>query len=206
MDGHKSGDLRPYVYVTRDYGARWESISSNLPEYGNVNTVRQDPRNRNLLYAGTEFEFFVSLDEGGSWHRFEVIGAGCIPVRAPGGGGLEAEPDAFALSDGGQANRVSHDERRNTRRHPDGDDVLAHRDTGVVRDGPGSRRDRRGACGNHPRDSGRGNRGNRRVRACPRYGGSGHGAALLIPHFRSLDELKALQGVARPASGRSGAG
>ena len=70
VDGHKSDDLRPYVYVTRDYGASWESISSNLPEYGNVNTVRQDPRNRNLLYAGTEFEFFVSLDEGGSWHRF----------------------------------------------------------------------------------------------------------------------------------------
>ena len=70
VDGHKSDDLRPYVYVTRDYGASWESISSNLPEYGNVNTVRQDPRNANLLYAGTEFEFFVSLDEGGSWHRF----------------------------------------------------------------------------------------------------------------------------------------
>ena len=70
VDGHKSDDLRPYVYVTRDYGASWESIASNLPEYGNVNTVRQDPRNRNLLYAGTEFEFFVSLDEGGSWHRF----------------------------------------------------------------------------------------------------------------------------------------
>ena len=70
VDGHKSDDLRPYVYVTRDYGASWEDITSNLPEYGNVNTVRQDPRNRNLLYAGTEFEFFVSLDEGGSWHRF----------------------------------------------------------------------------------------------------------------------------------------
>ena len=70
VDGHKSGDLRPYVYVTRDYGASWEDITSNLPEYGNVNTVRQDPRNRNLLYAGTEFEFFVSLDEGGSWQRF----------------------------------------------------------------------------------------------------------------------------------------
>ena len=69
VDGHKSDDLRPYVYVTRDYGASWENITSNLPEYGNVNTVRQDPRNRNLLYAGTEFEFFVSLDEGGSWHR-----------------------------------------------------------------------------------------------------------------------------------------
>ena len=70
VDGHKSDDLRPYVYVTRDYGASWENITSNLPEYGNVNTVRQDPRNRGLLYAGTEFEFFVSLDEGGSWHRF----------------------------------------------------------------------------------------------------------------------------------------
>ena len=70
VDGHKSGDLAPYVYVTRDYGSSWENITANLPEYGNVNTVRQDPRNRNLLYAGTEFGFFVSLDEGGSWHRF----------------------------------------------------------------------------------------------------------------------------------------
>ena len=146
VDGHKSGDLAPYVYVTRDYGASWENITSNLPAYGNVNTVRQDPRNRNLLYAGTEFEFFVSLDEGGSWHRFmtglpvvridDVLvhppgqrpGAGHprpqrdghgrhhappathtrgdggrrAPVRAAGGGGLEAEPDAFALGDGRQ--------------------------------------------------------------------------------------------------------
>ena len=70
VDGHKSGDLRPYAYVTRDYGQSWESIASNLPEYGNVNTIRQDPRNPRLLYAGTEFGFFVSLDEGGSWQPF----------------------------------------------------------------------------------------------------------------------------------------
>ncbi len=70
LDGHKSGDLRPYVYATRDYGASWEDVASNLPEYGNVNTVRQDPRARNLLYVGSEFGFFVSLDEGGRWHRF----------------------------------------------------------------------------------------------------------------------------------------
>jgi hypothetical protein len=70
IDGHKSGDLRPYAYVTRDYGQSWESITSNLPEYGNVNTIRQDPRNERLLYAGTEFGFFVSTDEGGSWKRF----------------------------------------------------------------------------------------------------------------------------------------
>ena len=70
IDGHRSDDLKPYVYVTRDYGRNWTSISSNLPEYGNVNTVRQDPKNPNLLYAGTEFGLFLSLDEGGSWHRF----------------------------------------------------------------------------------------------------------------------------------------
>jgi photosystem II stability/assembly factor-like uncharacterized protein len=70
IDGHKSDDLRPYVYVTRDFGQSWSDISSNLPEYGNVNTIRQDPKNRNLLYAGTEFGLFASLDEGATWHRF----------------------------------------------------------------------------------------------------------------------------------------
>ena len=70
IDGHKSDDLRPYVYVTRDYGRSWQNIASNLPELGNVNTVRQDLRNPSLLYAGTEFGFFVSRDEGASWQPF----------------------------------------------------------------------------------------------------------------------------------------
>jgi photosystem II stability/assembly factor-like uncharacterized protein len=69
IDGHKSDDLRPYVYMTRDYGETWTDITGNLPEYGNVNTVRQDPRNENVLYAGTEFGFFISGEEG-SWVRF----------------------------------------------------------------------------------------------------------------------------------------
>ncbi|HUF67970.1 MAG TPA: hypothetical protein VMM79_04900 [Longimicrobiales bacterium] len=70
VDGHRHNDLRPYVYVTKDYGQTWTSIASDLPAMGNVNTVRQDPRNPNLLYAGTEFGFFVSVDEGASWKRF----------------------------------------------------------------------------------------------------------------------------------------
>ncbi len=70
IDGHKNGDLAPYAYVTRDFGETWTDISANLPEYGNVNTIRQDPRNPDLLYVGTEFGFFVSLDDGGSWERF----------------------------------------------------------------------------------------------------------------------------------------
>jgi photosystem II stability/assembly factor-like uncharacterized protein len=69
IDGHRSNDMRPYVYATRDFGRTWESIAGDLPVYGNVNTVRQDPRNPRLLYAGTEFGFFVTLDEGRSWKR-----------------------------------------------------------------------------------------------------------------------------------------
>jgi photosystem II stability/assembly factor-like uncharacterized protein len=60
IDGHKSGDLKPYVFVTRDYGASWEDITGNLPEYGN---------DENLLYVGTEFGFFVSGSEG-EWVKF----------------------------------------------------------------------------------------------------------------------------------------
>ncbi|MCC6317959.1 MAG: hypothetical protein IT361_09735 [Gemmatimonadaceae bacterium] len=70
LDGHRHDDLRPYVYVTRDYGATWSAITGDLPGFGNVNSVRQDPRNPNLLYAATEFGFFTSLDEGRTWKRF----------------------------------------------------------------------------------------------------------------------------------------
>jgi hypothetical protein len=70
LDGHRSDDLKPYVFVTRDYGATWTSVVGDLPEFGNVNTVRQDPKNPTLLYAGTEFGFYISGDEGTSWVRF----------------------------------------------------------------------------------------------------------------------------------------
>src|SRR5208282_1614452 len=55
---------------TTDYGATWTSVTGNLPSFGNVNSIRQDPVNRNLLYAPTELGFFVSLDDGKNWSRF----------------------------------------------------------------------------------------------------------------------------------------
>jgi len=69
LDGHYTGDLKPYVFKTTDYGATWKNISGNLP-LGNVNSIRQDPKNRNLLYAPTEFGFYVSLNDGATWHAF----------------------------------------------------------------------------------------------------------------------------------------
>src|SRR5882724_1808101 len=70
VDGHRSDDLKPYLFVTRDYGQTWTSIVQNLPSVGNVNVVREDPKNKDLLYAGTEFGLFISLNGGGEWKPF----------------------------------------------------------------------------------------------------------------------------------------
>lgn len=70
VDGHRSDDLKPYLFVTRDYGATWSSIVNNLPAWGNIQVVREDPRNKDLLYVGTEFGLYTSLDGGKQWQRF----------------------------------------------------------------------------------------------------------------------------------------
>jgi photosystem II stability/assembly factor-like uncharacterized protein len=66
FDGHRTDDHKPYVFVTKDFGETWTSISSNLPT-GNVNVITADNRNRNLLFLGTEYAIFVSTDAGRSW-------------------------------------------------------------------------------------------------------------------------------------------
>jgi photosystem II stability/assembly factor-like uncharacterized protein len=67
VDGHRLDDMKPYLFVTKDYGATWTSIVNNLPKWGNVNVVREDPKNKDLLYVGTEFGLFVSFNGGGEW-------------------------------------------------------------------------------------------------------------------------------------------
>jgi photosystem II stability/assembly factor-like uncharacterized protein len=69
IDNHRNDDLKPYVFVTRDYGATWTSIANNLP-VGNVNVIREDAKNKNLLFAGTEFGLFISMNGGAEWKRF----------------------------------------------------------------------------------------------------------------------------------------
>jgi len=70
VDGHRSDDLHPYVFVTRDYGKTFESITNDLPSYGNVQVIREDPRNKDLLFVGTEFGLYVSLNGGKHWEKF----------------------------------------------------------------------------------------------------------------------------------------
>ncbi len=70
VDGHRSDDLKPYIFKTTDYGKSWTSLAGNLPAYGDVQAVREDTKNPNLLFAGTEFGLYASLDQGKTWEKF----------------------------------------------------------------------------------------------------------------------------------------
>jgi len=67
FDNHKMGDYKPYLLRSDDRGRTWVSIAGNLPERGTVYTVVQDPVKPGLLFAGTEFGLFFSVDGGGKW-------------------------------------------------------------------------------------------------------------------------------------------
>jgi photosystem II stability/assembly factor-like uncharacterized protein len=73
FDNHKAGDFRPYLLRSTDRGHTWEAIFSGLPERGSVYTLREDPARAGLLYCGTEFGLFFSLDAGKSWSKFKNL-------------------------------------------------------------------------------------------------------------------------------------
>ena len=72
VDRHKLDDLKPYIYVTRDFGQSWTAISNGIPEGSFVRSVREDPKKKGLLYAGTETGVFVSLDSGLNWQSLQL--------------------------------------------------------------------------------------------------------------------------------------
>ena len=64
---HRYGDFHPYVYKTNDGGKTWNPIQHNLPERGTVYTIAEDHVNPNLLFVGTEFGIYFSVDGGQEW-------------------------------------------------------------------------------------------------------------------------------------------
>ena len=64
-------DFAPYIYRTTDYGETWTRITNGIPSDYPVRTVREDPNRAGLLYAGTDFGLFVSLDAGQHWHPLQ---------------------------------------------------------------------------------------------------------------------------------------
>jgi photosystem II stability/assembly factor-like uncharacterized protein len=65
-------DLHPYIYRTHDGGKSWQKIVSGLPENEPVNTVREDPARKGLLFAGTERSVYVSWDDGDHWQSLKL--------------------------------------------------------------------------------------------------------------------------------------
>jgi photosystem II stability/assembly factor-like uncharacterized protein len=79
IDGHRNDVFAPFVLMTTDFGKSWRSINSNLARNAPVKVVREDPFNKNLLYAGTEFGFFISFNRGGYWTKF-MLGMPTVAV------------------------------------------------------------------------------------------------------------------------------
>jgi photosystem II stability/assembly factor-like uncharacterized protein len=69
FDGHRSDNFKPYVFKTTDFGKTWKNISSNLPDGGSVYVIREDLKNKNLLFVGTEFAVFFSINSGQNWTK-----------------------------------------------------------------------------------------------------------------------------------------
>jgi photosystem II stability/assembly factor-like uncharacterized protein len=65
-------DFHPYVYKTTDYGKHWTAMTTGLPQDQYVESVRQDPNEANLLFAGTSATVYFSLDGGQQWQPFTL--------------------------------------------------------------------------------------------------------------------------------------
>ncbi len=68
FDAHRSDDDEPYVFVTEDFGQSWRSLRANLP-IGSTRVLREDFQNPDLLYLGTEFALYASINRGVSWFK-----------------------------------------------------------------------------------------------------------------------------------------
>jgi len=73
---YKLDDFAPYIFKTSDYGSSWTRITSGIPDNVFVRAVREDPRRRGLLYAGTETGVYLSYDDGANWHPLK----GNLPI------------------------------------------------------------------------------------------------------------------------------
>jgi photosystem II stability/assembly factor-like uncharacterized protein len=69
---YKSGDYRPLLFKTKDYGKTWTKITDGIDPAHFTRVVRADLKRSGLLYAGTEFGMYISFDDGASWKPFQL--------------------------------------------------------------------------------------------------------------------------------------
>lgn len=69
---YKSGDYRPYLFHTADYGKTWRKIVNGIDPEHFTRVLRADPKRRGLLFCGTEEGMYASFDDGANWQRFQI--------------------------------------------------------------------------------------------------------------------------------------
>jgi photosystem II stability/assembly factor-like uncharacterized protein len=69
---YKLGDFQPYLYKTTDYGKTWNKITNGIQNEHFTRVVREDPKRKGLLYAGTETGMYISFDDGAHWNPFQL--------------------------------------------------------------------------------------------------------------------------------------
>jgi photosystem II stability/assembly factor-like uncharacterized protein len=72
FDNHRNDDWKPYLFKTTDFGKTWTNVTGDLPVKGNINALREDLVNPRLLFVGTEFNLFVSIDGARTWKKFST--------------------------------------------------------------------------------------------------------------------------------------
>jgi len=72
VNHYQMDDFRPYIYRTHDFGKTWTLVTNGIPDNTFVRTVRQDPSEPKLLYAGTETGVYVSFDDGDHWQSLQL--------------------------------------------------------------------------------------------------------------------------------------
>ncbi|MDE3742322.1 WD40/YVTN/BNR-like repeat-containing protein [Maribacter polysaccharolyticus] len=69
---YKLGDFQPYLYKTTDYGKTWKKITNGIKNEHFTRVVREDPKRKGLLYAGTETGMYISFNDGADWSPFQL--------------------------------------------------------------------------------------------------------------------------------------
>jgi photosystem II stability/assembly factor-like uncharacterized protein len=72
VDRHRLDDRTPYLYITRDFGKTWRPFVDGFAKDAFLNCLREDPKRRGLLYAGTESGVFVSFNDGSHWQPLQL--------------------------------------------------------------------------------------------------------------------------------------
>ncbi|MEM9837398.1 MAG: glycosyl hydrolase, partial [Bacteroidota bacterium] len=105
FNNHKRGDFKPYLLKSNNQGKKWTSIAANLPERGSVYAIAEDPEVADLLFVGTEFSCFATVDGGKYWRKL----SGGLPTVAVRDINIQARENDLVLATFGRGFYVMDD-------------------------------------------------------------------------------------------------